>query len=215
MDLNEVQVELFASKDQHLMQLYCSRYLNNTYCFYWRSTGSCYVNPSFSQIARVLTKIALEGARVVLCTPDWGTTRENAYWRRLSDSMTVGRTELPGGPIHVPEDSQDTMPAHNWGSSLSISAGSLNPVPVCDLAQELLKERMAQNRGLTLLYLYKRPEYSSVTTTSGECLEEQETLAVPTPVAEADDHLREIAAQYRQQTQRCAHSSTAPPWHSG
>ena len=30
-DLNEVQVELFASKEQHMMQLYCSRYLNNAY----------------------------------------------------------------------------------------------------------------------------------------------------------------------------------------
>ena len=33
-DLNEVQVEVFASKEQHMMQLYCSRYLNNAYCFY-------------------------------------------------------------------------------------------------------------------------------------------------------------------------------------
>ena len=29
LDLNEIQVELFASKEQHLMQLYCSRNLNN------------------------------------------------------------------------------------------------------------------------------------------------------------------------------------------
>ena len=35
-DLNEIQVELFASKEQHMMQLYCSRYLDNAYCFYWR-----------------------------------------------------------------------------------------------------------------------------------------------------------------------------------
>ena len=34
-DLNEVQVELFASREQHMMQLYCSRYVNNAYCFYW------------------------------------------------------------------------------------------------------------------------------------------------------------------------------------
>ena len=33
-DLKEVQVELFASKKQHMMQLYCSRYLNNAYRFY-------------------------------------------------------------------------------------------------------------------------------------------------------------------------------------
>ena len=41
--------------------------------------GLCYANPPFSQLSKVLTKIALEGARVVLCTPHWGTTGENAY----------------------------------------------------------------------------------------------------------------------------------------
>ena len=29
----------------------------------------CYANPPFSQLAKVLTKTALKGARVVLCTP--------------------------------------------------------------------------------------------------------------------------------------------------
>ena len=29
----------------------------------------CYPNPPFSQLAKVLTQIALKGARVVLCTP--------------------------------------------------------------------------------------------------------------------------------------------------
>ena len=36
LDLNEIQVELFASKEQHVMQLYCSRNLNNAYRFYWK-----------------------------------------------------------------------------------------------------------------------------------------------------------------------------------
>ena len=108
-DLNEVHVELFASKEQHMMQLYCSRYLNNAYCFYWRSMGLCYANPPFFQLAKVLTKTALEGARVILCTPDWGTTGEHAYWRQLLDPMTVGRTEPPNDPIYVPEESQETM----------------------------------------------------------------------------------------------------------
>ena len=31
--------------------------------------GLCYANPPFTQLAKVLTKIALKGARVVLCTP--------------------------------------------------------------------------------------------------------------------------------------------------
>ena len=52
-----------------MMQLYCSGYLNNACRFYWRSMRLCYPNPPFSQLAKVLTKIALKGARVVLCTP--------------------------------------------------------------------------------------------------------------------------------------------------
>ena len=129
---------------------------------------------------------------MVLCTPDWGTT--GAYCRRLLDRMTLGRTELPNGPIHVTEDSQETMPVPEWGSFLSIVDGSPNPVPVSDLDQVVLKELMAKNRGLTLLDLKKRSEYSSVTTTSGECSDEQETPAVSTPFADADDRLSDIAS---------------------
>ena len=95
---------------------------------------------------------------MILCTPDRGNTGEHAYWRRLLDRMTVGRAELPKGPIYVPEESQETMPAPEWGSFLSIVDGSLNPVPVSDLDQVVLKELMAGNRGLTLSDLKKRSE---------------------------------------------------------
>ena len=61
----------------------------------------------------------------MLCTPDWGTTGENIDWRRLLDRMTEGRTELPGGPMYVPEDSQETTPAPEWGSFFSIADSSV------------------------------------------------------------------------------------------
>ena len=86
------------------------------------------------------------------------------------------------------------MPAPEWGSFLSIVDGSRNPVPVSDLDQLVRNELMAENRGLTLLDLKKRSEYSSVTTTSGECWDEQETQAVFTPLADADDRLSDIAS---------------------
>ena len=108
--------------------------------------------------------------------------------------MTVGRTELPNGPIYVTEDSQKTMPAPAWGSLLSIVDGSLNPVPVSDLDQVVLKGLMAKNRGLTLLDLKKRSKYYSVTTTSGECSDEQETPAASTPLADADNRVSDIAS---------------------
>ena len=53
---------------------------------------------------------------------------------------------------------------------------------------------MAQNRRLALLDLKKRSQYSSVTTTTGECYNEQETPALPISVADAEDHLSEIAS---------------------
>jgi len=38
-DLKDIQVELFASKEQHIMQLYCSKHLNDAYRFYWKMMG--------------------------------------------------------------------------------------------------------------------------------------------------------------------------------
>ena len=71
-NLDEIQVELFASHQQHIMQLYCSKHLKNPFCFFWKAMGLAYANPPFSLLAKVLTKIAYEGGRVVMCTPDWG-----------------------------------------------------------------------------------------------------------------------------------------------
>ena len=158
--LDEIQVELFASQQQHIMQLHCSKHLNNAFCFFWKEMGPAYANPPFSLLAKVLTKMACEGRRVVMCTPDLGCSGEHAYWRRMLDRMTVGGLQLPEGPIYVPEDINTAMQAPEWASYLSIVDGSLNPVPLCDLDQVLLKEVMAENGGLTIPDLKKRsPEH--------------------------------------------------------
>ena len=164
--LDEIQVELFASQKQHIMQLYCSNHFNNAFRFFWKAMGLAYANPPFSLLAKVLTKIAYEGGRVVMCTPDCGCSGEHAYWRRMLDWMTVGRVQLPDAPIYVPEDSDAAMQAPELASFLSIVDGSLNPVSLCDLDQVLLKEVMAEIRGLTVSDLKNRsPEHLSATLT--------------------------------------------------
>ena len=57
--------------------------------------GLCCANPPLSRLAKVLTKFALEGARVVLGTYDWGTAGEQAYWRRLLYRMMVAERNSP------------------------------------------------------------------------------------------------------------------------
>ena len=38
----------------------------------------------------------------------------------------MGRVQLPNGPIYVLEDSNETLPAPEWPSCLSIFDGALN-----------------------------------------------------------------------------------------
>ena len=42
-----------------MMQLYCSRYLNDAYRFYWRSMRLCYPNPPFSQLLLEIDAVVL------------------------------------------------------------------------------------------------------------------------------------------------------------
>ena len=191
--LDEIQVELFASQQQHIMQLYCSKHLKNAFRFFWKTMGLVYAKPPFSLLAKVLTKIAYEGGRVVTCTPDWGCSGEHAYWRRMLDPMTVGKVQLTDGGISVPEESDTGMQAPEWASFLSIVDESLNPVPLCDLDQVLLKEVMAENRGLTLSDLQKKsPEHLPGTLTA---CESPDGHLKPAAVNEdADDQLSEIAS---------------------
>ena len=191
--LDEIQVELFASQQQHIMQLYWSKYLNNAFRFFWKAMGLAYANPPFSLLAKVLTKSAYEGGRVVMCTPEWGCSGEHAYWRRMPDRMTVGRVQLPDGPIYVPEDSDTAMQAPESASFLSIVDGSLNSVPLYDLHQVRLKDVMAESRGLTLSDLRKQsPEHLPATLTG---CEPSDGILEPAAVKEdADDQLSEITS---------------------
>ena len=128
-----------------------------------------------------------------MCTPDWGCSGEHPYWRRMLDRMTVGRVQLPDSPIYVPEDSDTAMQAPEWASFLSIVDGSLNPVPLCDLDQVLLKEVMAEKSGLTLSDLKNRSSEHLCATLTG--CEPPGGYLEPAAVKEdADDQLSEIAS---------------------
>ena len=89
---------LFASDKQHVLDLYCSKGKNCSYKFYWPSFGMAYGNPRFSELGKVLTKVALERSRMVLCSPDWGAHGGNEYWRTLLDKLTISSVRLPDEP---------------------------------------------------------------------------------------------------------------------
>ena len=98
----DLSVELFASDKQHVLDLYCSKGKSCSYKFYWPSFGMAYGNPRFSELGKVLTKVALERSCMVLCSPDWGAHGGNEYWRNLLDRLTISSVRLPDEAIYVP-----------------------------------------------------------------------------------------------------------------
>ena len=95
----DLNVELCASNKQHVLDLYCSKGKNCCYKFYWPCFRMAYGNPRFSELGKVLTKVALERSRMVLCFPDWGAHVGNEYWRTLLDKLTLTSIQLPWGNL--------------------------------------------------------------------------------------------------------------------
>ena len=125
----DLNVQLFASDKQHILDLYCSKGKNLCYKFYWPSFGMAYGNPRFSELGKALTKVALERSRVVLCSPDRGAHGGNEYWRTLLDKLTLTSVQLPDDAIYLPLGRKTPIGKSGWGSTLSVVDGGLAPVP--------------------------------------------------------------------------------------
>ena len=91
----DLNVQLFPSDKQHVLNLYYSKGQNYCYKFYRPSFGMAYGNPRFSELGKVLTKVALERSRMVLCSPDWEAHGGNEYWRTLLVKLTLTSIQLP------------------------------------------------------------------------------------------------------------------------
>ena len=75
----DLNVELFASDKQHVLDIYGSKGQNCCYKYYWPFFGMAYGNLRFSELGKVLTKVALERSRMVLCSPNGRARGGNEY----------------------------------------------------------------------------------------------------------------------------------------
>ena len=146
----DLRVELFASDKQHVLDLYCSKGKNCSYKFYWPSFGMAYGNPRFSELGKILTKVALERSRMVLCSPDWGAHGGNEYWRTLLDRLTISSVRLPDEAIYVPLGRKTPIGKPKWGSMLSVVDGGLTSIPWEDLDSTLVQAIQRESDGLAL-----------------------------------------------------------------
>ena len=149
------KVDLYVNPKNHTETLYCTP-LNSCYGYNWGRMGLCWANPPWSHILKMLTKCILDRARLVVVTPDWGTTGEAATWRPLLNRLTRIRVPLPDAPLYVPDDSSTPLPAPRWGSIASYIDASDGVVPISELDPQLCKWLHRVNRGQSLSDLEKR-----------------------------------------------------------
>ena len=79
-------------------------------------------NPPFSQLARVVTKAAIEPTKLILVTPDWG----DVYWRRVLEKLSVAQVQIESGSALYKSDLNEC----NECQTTSIS--SLEHISDCD-----------------------------------------------------------------------------------
>ena len=127
-------------------------------------------NPRFSELGKVLTKVALERSRMVLCFPDWGAHGGNEYWRTLLDKLTISSVRLPDEAIYVPLGRKTPIGKPGWGSMLSVVDGSLTTIPWEDLDPTLVQAIQRESDGLALGDLKDRlrPQDAVETTPGGD-----------------------------------------------
>ena len=166
----DLSVELFASDKQHVLDLYCSKGKSCSYKFYRPSFGMAYGNPRFSELGNVLTSVALERSRMVLCSPDWGAHGGNEYWRNFLDRLTFSSVRLPDEAIYVPLGRKTPIGKPGWGSMLSVVDGGLTSIPWEDLDPTLVKAIQRESDGLALGDLKDRlrPQDAVETTPGGD-----------------------------------------------
>ena len=123
-----------------------------------------------SELGKVLTKVALERSRMVLCSPDWGARGGNEYWRNLLDRLTISSVRLPDEAIYVPLGRKTPIGKPGWGGTLSVVDGGLTSIPWGDLDPTLVQAIQRESDGLALGDLKDRlrPQDAIETTPGGD-----------------------------------------------
>ena len=187
----DLNVELFASDKQHVLDLYGSKGKNCCYKFYWPSFEMAYGNPRFGELGEVFIKVALERPRMVLCSLDWGARGGNKYWRTLLDKLTLTTIQLPDDAIYVPLGRKTPIRKPGWGSMLSVLDGSLAPVPLEVLDPAMVQEIQRESSGYTLDVLKNqlRPRDAVETTPGGDNHVVSDIVAPNSPCRVSNPHV--------------------------
>ena len=124
---------------------------NCSYKFYWPSFGMAYGNPRFSELGKVLTKVALERSRMLLCSPIGEPMGATSTGEPLLDKLTISSVRLPDEAIYVPLGRKTPHWEARMGEYAQRGGRSLTTIPWEDLdptlVQAIQRETLARPWG--------------------------------------------------------------------
>ena len=147
--------DLYANPKNHTEPFYCTP-LNSCNAYNWHHFPSCWANPPWSHLEKMVTEAVLGRAQVVVICPDWAETGEAAAWRPFLERMTKLRAPIPDVPLYLPDRATSPLPAPRWGSTASLIDGNDCDISLDELNPQVIKFLCRVNRGLTRLDLLKR-----------------------------------------------------------
>jgi hypothetical protein len=153
LDINPVRltIDLFANHKNAQEVLYCTRE-NSAFFYDWSSlipstSSLLWANPPFSQLDRVLTKVAMESVQIVIVTPDWG----DCPWRQLLEKLSVSQVQVPSGmSLYQADGCAKTLPPPSWNTLVSFLDSKTVKVPRHELDSHLVKWVERKSRGWSL-----------------------------------------------------------------
>ena len=116
-----IQVDLFASTENAQCQLFVTKQMD-AFTFSWDKLTEdghhlLWMNPLFSCMAKIITKLILEPCRVVLVAPEW---KHEPWWKPL-EMLTVSREYLHCQLRAYRGDHQtDSLPPPGWRTTVNL-----------------------------------------------------------------------------------------------
>ena len=123
----KINIDLFANHNNNQESMYCTRQ-NNAFWYDWSELSNdgdevLWANPPFSQLDKVLTKIAMEeNCKMVIVTPNW----QGDYWMRILEKLSLKQMCLPArAPVYKGDWDKKPLPPPQWETLVTFIDTSL------------------------------------------------------------------------------------------
>jgi hypothetical protein len=143
----KVAIDLFANYMNHQEPLFCTR-KNSAFFYDWRKLskedGYIWANPPFSQLDKVLVKIALEPCSMLLVTPNW----PNCAWMRVLEKLASRQSFIPAEtPVYRGDASSKVLPPPPWETIVSLITPESVKINLHELDPKIVKHVQRLSKG--------------------------------------------------------------------